>query len=343
MKSNSWQFKAYGSPGQVLEWRSDLLPEPGPGQAWVKISAVGINRSDLNYVEGRYFPASRFPSCLGTEAVGKIIALGPPANDQPAPLTQLQMAPGARVGTLTERIDQARMGVYRDIGLYSQASLVPIPESYSDAEGAGLWVALLTMGGAMEMGGLTAATASGKTVLITAAASGMGVMALKLARLWGATTIATTRLHSKVPELERMADHVLVCNDPAGLRDGVNRVTDGKGADVVLDPVGADFFPGLLEGIARGGQIVSYECMTGAQATYSIMDLMLKDASLHGYTIFRPFRDPVLLGRLVDIGLDHALFLKPLVSRIFDLEEAPLALEALRRCEHVGKIVLRSE
>ena len=343
MKSNTWQFKTYGPPEQVLEWRSDVLPEPGPGQALVRINAVGINRSDLNYVEGRYFPASTFPSCLGTEAVGEVIALGPPGNDQPEPLKQLQLAPGARVGTLTERINQARMGVYRDIGLYRQASLVPIPEAYSNAEGAGFWVALLTMAGAMEMGGLTPATTAGRTVLVTAAASGMGVMALKLARLWGAMTIATTRHTSKVPELRRLADHVLVCHDAAGLKDGVCRLTDGNGADVALDPLGADYFPGLLEGIARGGQIVSYECMTGAQADFSIMDLMLKDASLHGYTIFRPFGDPVLLDRLVDIGLDNAASLKPVVSRIFDLNEAPVALETLRRCEHVGKIVLESE
>jgi len=342
MKSKTWQFDAYGPPSQVMQWRSEAIPEPGPGQAWVKISAVGINRSDLNYVEGRYFPASKFPSCMGTEAVGEIIALGPPGHGQPAPLRQLRLAPGTRVGTLTERIDQARTGVFRDVGLYRQASLVPIPDAYSDAEGAAFWVAVLTMGGAMEMGGLTAMTSPGKTVLITAAASGMGVMALKLAKLWGATTIATTRHGSKVPELERMADHVLVCTDHAGLKDGVKRLTNGKGADVALDPVGADFFPGLLDAIARGGQIVSYECMTGAMATFSIMDLMLKDASLHGFTVFRPFGDPVLLDRLVDMGLENALSLKPVISREFDLNQAPQALEALRRCEHVGKIVLRS-
>jgi NADPH:quinone reductase-like Zn-dependent oxidoreductase len=340
MKSSTWQFDAYGPPGEALVWRQQMLPEPGPGQALVKIRAIGINRSDLNYVEGQYFPARHFPSCLGTEAVGEVIALGPPGQAQRPPLNRLHLAVGTRVGTLTERIDQVGMGVYRDVGLYDQAALAPVPEVFSNAEGAAFWVAVLTMGGAMEMAGLSAATAPGKTLLITAAASGMGVIALKLARLWGVTAVATTRDVRKVNELSLLADHVLVCKDSVSLADGVRSVTKGAGVDVALDPVGAVFYPGLLDAMAQGGHIVSYECITGTQSTFSIMDMMLKDISIHGFTIFRPFGNPDLLNSLVDLGLDNAQALKPLVSDTFDLADAPQALEVLRRSGHVGKIVL---
>jgi NADPH2:quinone reductase len=340
MKSRTWQFDAYGTPGDVLVWQEQALPEPGPGQALVKISAIGINRSDLNYVEGQYFPARHFPSCLGSEAVGEVIALGPPGQVKRQPLKRLRLTVGMRVGTLTERIDQAGMGVYRDVGLYDQSALVPVPGVFSDAEGAAFWVAVLTMGGAMEMAGLNASTAAGKTVLITAAASGMGVIALKLAKLWGATTIATTRHAEKVRNLDPLADHVLICEDSAGLADGVKGATDGRGVDVALDPVGAVFYPGLLEAMAHGGQIVSYECITGSQAAISIMDMMLKDVSVHGFTVFRPFGNPVLLNSLVDLGMDNAQALKPVISDTFDLANAPQALEVLRHSGHVGKIVL---
>ncbi len=341
MQSSTWQFDAYGPPGQALAWREQELPEPGPGQAWVKIKAIGMNRSDLNYIGGHYFPAKHFPSCVGTEAVGEIIALGPPGRGKAEPLEHLQLAEGDRVGTLTLRIDEAAMGVYRDVGLYDQAALAPVPEAYSDEEAAAYWVAILTMGGAMEMGGLSATTAAGKTVLITAAASGMGVMALKLARLWGANTIATTRNPAKVSELEALAGQVLVCQDSQSLADGVHKLTQGRGVDCVLDPVGAEYYPGLLKALARGGQIVSYECITGTQAGLSIMDMMMKDASFHGFTVFRPFANPALLNRLVAMGLDDAAPLRPLISRSFDLAEAPRALEVLGRCEHVGKLVIR--
>jgi len=339
MNSGTWQFDAHGPPGQALVWREQELPEPGPGQALLRIRAIGLNRADLNYVEGLHFPTQRFPSCLGSEAVGEIIALGPP-GDQVAVPGGTDLAAGARVGTLTLRVNELDMGVYRDVGLYDQSALVPVPDIYSDAEGAAYWVAVVTMGGAMEMGGLTATTAAGKSVLVTAAASGMGVMGLKLARLWGATTIATTRDVRKTTGLKKLADHVVVCGDSAGLAAGVKQATNGNGADWALDPVGAAFYPGLLEAMARSGRIVSYECITGTQANISIMDMMMKDVSFHGFTVFRPFGNPALLKSLIDLGLDNAGPLSPVISQTFDLAAAPAALEALRRSEHLGKIVL---
>ncbi len=342
MKSNSWQFDVHGAPGEVLCWRDQELPEPGPGQARVKINAIGINLADLDHVLGRHFPAGKFPSCLGGEAVGEIVALGPPADTGTEPVNRLNLEIGARVAMLSGRSDRIAMGVYRDIGLYDQAGLAPVPDAYSDEEGAALWTAMITMGGAMEMGGLTAATAAGKRVLITAGGSGMGGLALKLARHWGATTIATTRKVEKADGLGKLADHVIVCSDSAGLVDGVKKATNGQGVDLVLDPVGAAFYPGLLAAVARGGDIVSYECITGTQADISIMEMMMKDVSLHGFTTFRPFNNPVMLNRLIEIGLNNAQALRPVVARTFDLSESPEALEAIGRSEHIGKMVIKT-
>jgi NADPH2:quinone reductase len=342
MKSNSWQFDAHGTPGKALCWREQDLTEPGPGQAWVKIHAIGINRSDLNYVLGQHFPAEMFPSCLGAEAVGEIIALGPSLKSGPEPVSRSNLEIGARVGTLSGRIDKAAMGVYRDVGLYDQAALAPVPDTYTDEEGAAFWTAVLTMGGAMEMAGFTADTAAGKRVLVTAGGGGMGLLAIKLARHWGATTIATTRNAEKADGLNKWADHVIVCNDSASLVDGMHKITNGQGADLVLDPVGAVFYPGLLKAVAQGGDIVSYECITGTQANISIMDMMMKDVSFHGYTTFRPFKNPMLLNRLIDLGLDNAQALRPAISQVFNLSEAPQALEMLGRSEHLGKIVIKT-
>ncbi|MFC1795791.1 zinc-binding alcohol dehydrogenase family protein [Pseudomonadota bacterium] len=342
MKSNSWQFDTHGAPGEVLYWREQELPEPGPGQAWVKINAIGINRADLNYVLGEHFPAGKFPSCLGGEAVGEVVALGPRANSGPAPVNRLNLEIGARVGTFSGRTNCLAMGVYRDIGLYDHVGLAPVPESYSDQEGAALWTAMITMGGAMEMGGLTAATGAGKQVLITAGGSGMGGLALKLARHWGATTIATTRKAEKADGLGKLADHVIVCSDSDGLVEGVQQATNGLGVDLVLDPVGATFYPGLLSAVARGGDIVSYECITGTQSSISIMEMMMKNVSFHGFTTFRPFNNPVMLNRLIEIGMDNAQALRPVVSKTFDLSESPEALEAMGRSEHIGKMVIKT-
>lgn len=342
MQTNSWQFDAHGRPGEALRWRKQELPEPGPGQAWVKINAVGINLSDLNYVLGQHFPARAFPSCLGGEAVGEIIALGPPARTGPEPVNRLKLEIGARVGTLSGRVDRINMGVYREIGLYDQAALAPVPDAYSDEEAAALWTAVLTMGGAMEVGGFTAATAAGKRVLITAGGSGMGGLALKLARHWGATTIATTRNTKKAQGLGMLADHVIVCSDSASLVEGVKLATDGLGVDLVLDPVGAAFYPGLLTAMAKSGDIVSYECISGVQANISIMEMMMKNVSFHGYTTFQPINDPPMLNRLIELGMDNAQSLRPAIYRSFDLSETPLALETIGQSEHLGKMVIRT-
>jgi NADPH:quinone reductase-like Zn-dependent oxidoreductase len=104
--------------------------------------------------------------------------------------------------------------------------------------------------------------------------------------------------------------------------------------------VGSAFYPGLLAVAARRADIVSYECMSGAQANISIMEMMMKDVSFHGFTTFRVANNPALLNHLIDVGLDNAPALRPEIYRRFELSAAPAALEALGRSEHVGKMVL---
>lgn len=338
MQTHSWQFKAYGLPEDMLQWTSQTLPEPGPGQALVKIKAVGMNRSEFNYVQGRYMPAREFPSNLGQEAVGEVIAVGPPNPDQPA---IIPLSPGTRVGLLPGRIDLCGMGSYRDIGLYDQQALAPIPEAYSDAEGAALWMAMLTMGGALELAGITPDTAAGKRILLTAASSGMGTFALKLARLWGATTIATSRNDDNLDVLNELADHVVICSDSATLSAGVMAACGGF--DAALDPVGEAFYPGMLEAAAVGAHIVSYERITGGEPVVPITTLMLKDLNLQGYTIYRPYRIPGLLNWLIEVAMNNADALRPIIHSCHPLSKAVSALNDLGNASHLGKMILLNE
>jgi NADPH2:quinone reductase len=257
--------------------------------------------------------------------VGEIVSIGPPCG-WTAVVERLKLEIGARVGSLPASTHCH--GGYRDIGLYEQASLVPVPDEFTNEEGAAFWTALLTMGGAMEMGGFKAASPAGKRVLITAGGSGMGTLALKLAKHWGATTLATTRQSEKATRLANLADHVVVCADADSLAEGVKRATDGNGADLILDPVGSDFYPGLLAAVARSGDIVSYECISGKQANISIMEMMMKDVSVHGFTIFRVANNPMLLNQLVEMGMESS-GAAPGIHKCFDVAAAPAALEAI--------------
>lgn len=339
-KAHAWQFDGYGRPDDVLSWREQTLPAPGPGEAVVRLRAIGMNRSEFNYVQGRYQPAREFPSCLGQEAVGEIVALGPPGEDMTAPWSQTPLELGARVALLPGRIDLCSTGAYRDIGCYPQAALLPVPDNYNDAEGAALWMGVLTMGGALELAGITPETARGKRLLVTAASSSMGVVALKLARAWGATTLATSRSEAKISTLSGLADHAFVAGDSDSLAAGIATATQGEGFDAALDPVGAAFYPALVASAAIGASIVSYELITGQDTPLPIAKVMIKDLALRGYTIYRPLRHPSLLQRILGWGLEYANDIRPIIAGTRSLNDAPESLEELGRAEHLGKLVL---
>ncbi len=161
------------------------------------------------------------------------------------------------------------------------------------------------------------------------------------AKAWGVETFATSRSADKAKVLEAVADHVIVCTDSDSLIAGVNAVTDGEGVDVALDPLGADYYAGLVAVTANGGDIVSYEMITGPVASVPIATLMINDLSIHGFTIFRVYKNPGLLDTLIRQGMEYAGQVRPIVSETFPLEEAPAALAEMVTAQHVGKLVLR--
>ena len=340
MDNGYWQFESYGDPAQVLGWREGPQAAPGPGEVLLQLSAIGMNRSEANYVRGNYAPAPYFPSCLGQEACGVIVDVGPPDPDRPA---LFPLASGERACLLPGRVDMCGMGAYRNLGIYRQDALAPAPDDYSDAEAAALWMGVLTMAGALDLAGLNPENSSGRKVLVTAASSSMGVIALKLLRAWGAETIATTRSEEKRGALDSLSDHVVVCDNPDALASGVRAVTGDAGFDIALDPVGELYYPGLIEAAAIGGCIVSYEMITGREPALPIAQLMIKDLSLRGYTIFRPYRVPGLLDNLLRLGIDYAADIRPIVAAQYPLVDAVPALEDLLRNEHLGKLVLLNQ
>ena len=229
-------------------WRE--LPEPGPGQAAVAIRAVGLNQSENRYLSGTHFPPEQFPACISHEAVGEIVELGPEENGPASGKWKV----GDRVAFLPMLVDRAGMGVLRDFGVYKQSVFLPVPEVYSDCEGAAYWMAVLTMAGAMDMAGLGPHTSSGKTIVFTAAAGGMGTLALKLARAWDAETIATTRHQAKVEQLSAVASRVAVVRTVEELTSAL-RALSPNGVDVIIDPLGGSFVGASIESLVPGRSV----------------------------------------------------------------------------------------
>lgn len=333
MQAKTWKFHAYGPPQDILEWAEESLPAPGEGQALVRLRAIGMNRSEFNYVQGRYLPAREFPSALGQEAVGEIVELGA----APGGGSGNGLKVGDRVALTPGRIDMCATGAYRDYGLYDQSALIPVPESFSDSEGAAFWMAFLTVAGCLHNAGINPGTAPGKTLLVTAASSSVGIMALKIGRLWGAQTLATTRSADKREVLEEFADEVWVCESAGDLAE---HLKSSQGFDVAIDPVGGDFIDAMIGGARQGGVIVSYEMITGGRAGYSIGQVLVKDITIRGFALFNIFPQAGLCEDLVALGLKYADDLVPLIAESFALDAAPAALVELGQSRHIGKFIL---
>ena len=333
MQAKTWKFDGYGAVQDVLYRTSETLAAPGAGQALVRLNAIGMNRSDFNYVQGRYLPAREFPSALGQEAVGEIVSLG---ESNPGD-GDVRFKVGDRVAVTPGKIDMCATGAYRDLGVYPQSALIPIPEGFDDSEGAAFWMAFLTAAGCLHTAGINPATAAGKTLLVTAASSSVGVMALKIARLWGAQTLATTRAAEKREALEQFADEVLIC---ANAEDLSRQLKDGRGFDVAIDPVGGDFIDAMISGAASSAVIVSYEMITGGRAEYSIGQVLVKNITIKGFALFNIFPQAGLCDHLVDLGLEYAADLVPVIASSFPLDDAPAALVELGESRHIGKFIL---
>jgi NADPH:quinone reductase-like Zn-dependent oxidoreductase len=317
------------------------LPSPGPGEALVRFEAIGLNRADLLELAGLYFGPPPSPSFLGQEAVGIITELGPVVDDE-GPAGGYEPAVGDRVGLMVGRIDHRRMGTYRTAGIYPQRTLLPVPDTLSAREGAGLFLTTLTAVAGLNVGNLTPASADGTRVLVTAASSGVGVVTLQAARAMGAVTIAATTSAAKADRLAQLADHVVVAPTPDALVEGVAAATGGAGVDLAFDPVGFDYAEALMQTAAQDGHVVVYGLLSGMEAPLDLRTMIFKDLGLHGFTVHRIQRDSELLDAVVGtmLSLAESGRLKPLIAECYPFDQAPMALEAMARNEHFGKIVL---
>ncbi len=343
MKTSAWSFDGTGGP-EVLELGSREMKEPGPGEVLVKLRAIGLNRSDLAYMAGRYLTRPEGRSFLGQEGLGELVGYGGGRASASA-LFGFEPEAGDRVALLAGRIDYKNMGTYRGFGVYPANALVPVPGNFSDAEGAAFWVGALTMVGAAHTVGLGPGQKGGRNVVVTAASSAMGIAGLQVARAWGARTIAVTTSPSKADSLHPLADEVVVAPTPADIAPGIRKVTADKGFDIAFDAVGHANVAPLFEAAGTGAHILHYGMMAGADSQMNLPAMLRKDLDVHGYTIYRVLRSPERLRAALDDALDLGQrgLLRPIVSKEFAFTEAKEALVAMASNQHLGKLVIRGE
>jgi NADPH:quinone reductase len=222
----------------VLSYESLPLPEPGPGQARVKIEAAGLNFIDVYQRTGLY--KIRLPAILGLEAAGTIDAIGPEVPD---------LEPGDRVAFAMQR------GAYADYAVVPVERLVPVPEEIGTRQAAAVMLQGMT---AHYLGHSTYPLRSGETALIHAAGGGVGHLLVQMAKRRGARVIGTASTEAKAALAREVGADEVILYTETDFEEEVKRLTDGKGVHVVYDSVGKTTFEKGLRCLQPRGYLVLF-------------------------------------------------------------------------------------
>ena len=316
--------RAFGPP-ETLAVETVDRPAPGPGEVRIAVAAVGVNFPDLLLIEGKYQIKPPFPFSPGLECAGVVAECGP-GVDGPAP--------GTRVMAFLSHGGMAEQVVV------PATCVFPIPDAMPFDIAAAFPVVYGTSYHALASRG---ALAQGETLLVLGASGGVGLSAVEIGKRLGATVIAAAGSDEKLAlAARRGADH-LVNYRSEDLRERVKALTEGRGADVIYDPVGGDLFDASMRCIAWNGRLLVVGFASGRIAEARTNIILLKEISVVG----------VAWGAFAhrDSAANRANFaellrwyeagaLQPLVSRRLPLADAPAALEAFQSRSVVGKQVL---
>ena len=315
-------------PPEVLRIENLEVGEPGAGELRVRIEAIGLNRSEAAFRAGQYPVKPKFPTPMGYEAAGVVEALGPDLRD---------FKVGDRVCVLpTYRLGE--YGVYAERAIVPARSVIPAPPNLSSVEAASIWMQYLT---AMAIIEITRATV-GDYVIIRAASSSVGLAAIQLANWAGATPIAATRRNDKRQALlEHGAKHV-IATEESNLVDEVMKITGGKGARIVFDPVGGPYVDTLAQAMAVDGTLFIYGGLSGQPTMHPHWPAAFKNLSIRGWVASTIWNDPERFARAKELilrGLSEG-HLKPVIAKTFKLDDIVEAHRYLESNAQIGKLVV---
>jgi NADPH:quinone reductase-like Zn-dependent oxidoreductase len=316
-----------GGP-EVLKLEQHEVPPPGPGEARVRIEAIGLNRSEAAFRAGHYPVKPALPTLMGYEACGIIDALGDGVSG---------FGVGERVCVLP-MYRLGEYGVYAELANVPARVLLPAPPQLSPVEAASIWMQYMTAMAIIEMAHATA----GDFVIIRAASSSVGLAAIQLTNLAGATPIATTRKSDKAAALASHGATHVIATEESDLVADVMRITGGKGARIVFDPVAGPYVQTLAQAMAVDGQLFIYGGLSGQPTTHPHWASALKNLTIRSWVASTIWNHPERFARAqarVLRGLAEGQ-LKPVIARTFRLDEIVEAHRYLESNQQVGKIVV---
>jgi NADPH:quinone reductase len=303
------------------------IPKPAvsDGRVLVRITAAGVTPLDYTILSGQYHLA-KAPLVLGNEGAG-VVEEGGGTN----------FSVGSRV-MFTGQYGASEDGTYSEWLAARQENLCLIPDNIEDVSAAGIPVAYLTAQMTLSLAGF----AKGKTVLSPGIGGSVGNAVTQLARAQGAKhAISTTTNHAKAQQARYLGFDEVIDLSEEKLSDGVRRITEGYGADIVIDAIGGEILSEALGTLATGGSLTTLGYSAGRKATIDVTDLIWKRASMKSFSLFA--QPPAAYAEAWDtiIPLLRSGAVKPIVSKTFPLAEAADALRYLVEGRPFGRVILK--
>jgi NADPH:quinone reductase len=314
--------------GDASVLKLEELPKPHPqeGEVLLKVAAIGLNRAEIMFRSGQYLEQPKFPSLIGYEASGTVAAVGPGVTGP---------KPGDRVSSIPS-FSMTKYGTYGEYVVLPAHALAPYPSNLSSEEGTSIWMQYLTAYGVVEIGGLK----KGQHLVITAAASSVGLAAIQIAKAVGAISIATTRNMAKAAALSAAGADFVVNTKTEDFVQRVHEITGGKGFALAFDPVAGPGLETLAKAAAQKATIMEYGALDPQPTPYPLFAALSKGLNIRGFTILEVVSNPQHLAKkFVTEKLANNTF-KPIIAKTFKLDQIVEAHRYMESNEQIGKIVV---
>ena len=318
----------FAEPGgaEVLEWTKVPDPTPGPGEVIVDVAATAVNRADLLQRQGLYPPPDGASEILGLECSGTISSVGAAIS----------------LDHIGEKVVALLAG-----GGYAQKVAVPIGQIMSVPTGVGLVEAaalpevVCTVWSNLDM---VANLSEGEWLLVHGGGSGIGTMAIQIGRALGARVAVTAGSQEKLDRCAALGAEVLINYKEQDFAEVIRSETGGRGANVILDNMGASYLDRNVGCLARDGRLVIIGMQGGVKADLNIATLLGKNASVHATSLRgRPESEKAAICSQVERTVwpwIHAGVVRPVIDRVLPLRDAAYAHTLIADGAATGKVVL---
>jgi NADPH:quinone reductase len=323
----AWQVVAAGEPADVMNLKEIPVPRPGPGEVLIDVWSAGLNFPDALLARGAYQERPELPFTPGLEVCGAIVGIGEGVNR-------------VRLGERVIGVTSLPHGSLAKFAIARSLDVLPAPSLLDDTSASVFHIAYQTgWFGLYRRANLRV----GDTLLVHAAAGGVGSAAVQLGQAAGAKVIAVVGSAEKVQVARKLGAHVVIDRSEQDVIAAVKEITEGKGVDVVYDPVGGPAYEISKKVIAFEGRIVIVGFASGEIPQAATNHLMVKNYGVLGlhWGLYRKLK-PELVARahddlcsLVEVGA-----LSPLVSQKLSFEDAPEGIARVASGSTVGRLAV---